>query len=132
MSRLPITRDIRVAPSYDATVFEDVDVNLFDLHVAAHGAGLGVTTGRTFRGCRIQGPAIMLVSAGVRFTDCNFGEPDGVMANLILRPAGDRALGTIPFRDTLFDGCEFFNVGFTGPEPVLNDLLAVGKAAGQA
>lgn len=127
MSRLPITREVRIAKDYSATVFEDLDLNLFDLHIANHGPGLGVTMGRTFRGCRIQGPAIMLVSAGVRFNDCNFGEPDGVMANLVLRPAGDRALGTVPFRDTLFDGCEFFNIGFTGPEDMLNDLLAVGK-----
>jgi len=126
-SRLPINREVRVAQDLTATVFKDLDVNLFDLHIAAHGAALGVLTGRTFRGCRLQGPAIMLVSAGVRFTDCNFGEPDGVMENLVLRPAGARALGTIPFRDTLFDGCEFYNVGFTGPEDILNTLLAVGK-----
>lgn len=127
MSRLPITREVRIATDYTAAVFEDVDISLFDLHVASHGPALGVTMGRTFRGCRIQGPAIMLVSAGVQFNDCNFGEPDGVMANLVLRPAGARALGTIPFRDTVFDGCEFFNVGFTGPENILKDLLAVGK-----
>lgn len=130
MSRLPITREIRVAPDYSAMVFEDVDLNLFELHTANHGATLGMTMGRTFRGCRIQGPAIMLVSTGVHFNDCNFGSPDGVMANLILRPAGTRALGTLPFRNTLFDGCEFYNVGFTGSEALLNDLLNVGKTAG--
>ena len=127
ISRLPINREVRVAQDLSATVFEDLDVNLFDLHIAAHGAAIGVLTGRTFRGCRLQGPAIMLVSAGVQFNDCNFGEPDGVMENLVLRPAGARALGTIPFRDTVFEGCEFYNVGFTGPEEILNALLAVGK-----
>lgn len=132
MSRLPITREVRIVKDYGAALFEDVDVNLFDLHVAHHGSGLGVTTGRTFRGCRIQGPAIMLVSSGVRFNDCNFGDPDGDMRNLVLRPAGSRALGVVPLRDTLFDGCEFFNVGFTGPEVVLNDLLAVGQGARRA
>lgn len=126
MSRLPITRDVRVAPDLTALVLEDVDLTLFDLHVANHGPALGVTQGRTFRGCRIQGPAIMLVSAGVRFNDCNFGAEDG-MQELVLRPVGSRALGTMPFRDTLFDGCEFYNVGFTGPEAVLSALLAVGQ-----
>ncbi|WP_309627255.1 hypothetical protein [Brevundimonas sp.] len=126
MSRLPIMREVRVATDLTSRVIQDVDLNLFDLHVANHGPALGMIDGRTFRGCRIQGPAIMLVSYGVRFDDCSFGDPDGDMRNLILRPVGARALGTVPFRDTLFEGCEFYNVGFTGPEDVLNDLLAVG------
>lgn len=129
MSRLPITRDLNVARDLTATVFEDQDLNLYELHTANHGAMLGVIEGRTFRGCRIQGPAVMLVSSGVRFDDCNFGDPDGDMRNLVLRPTGARALGTVPFRDTLFEGCEFWNVGFTGPEPVLNDLLGVRSVA---
>jgi hypothetical protein len=125
MSRLPITRGLNVAHDLTATVFEDQDLNLYELHTANHGAMLGVIADRTFRGCRIQGPAVMLVSSGVRFNDCNFGDPDGDMRNLVLRPTGARALGTVPFRDTLFDGCEFWNVGFTGTEPVINDLLGV-------
>ncbi len=129
MSRLPITRDLNVAQDLTATVFEDQDLNLYELHTANHGAMLGVIEGRVFRGCRIQGPAVMLVSSGVRFDDCNFGDPDGDMRNLVLRPTGARALGTVPFRDTLFDGCEFWNVGFTGPEPVLKDLLGVRSVA---
>lgn len=131
MTRLPIMREVRVAPDLKAAVFEDVDVNLFDLHVAHHSAGLGIIQGRTFRGCRIQGPAIMLVSVGVKFGDCNFGDPDGDMRNLILRPAGPRALGTIPFRDTVFDGCEFYNVGFTGSADVIDQLLGVTGHVGQ-
>lgn len=127
MSRLPILRDVRVASNLKTATFEDVDLNLFDLHVANHGHQLGVISGRTFRGCRIQGPAIMLVSAGVQFDDCSFGDPDGDMRNLVLRPTGARALGTVPFRDTMFEGCEFYNVGFTGPEDVVNMLLAVGS-----
>ncbi|WP_374598813.1 hypothetical protein [Brevundimonas sp.] len=129
MSRLPITRDIRIASDLRTAVFEDVDLNLFDLHVANHGPGLGVITDRTFRGCRLQGPAIMLVSIGVQFTDCNFGDPDGDMRNLVLRAEGKRALGTIPFRNTLFDGCEFLNVGFTGPSEILDQLLRVPGTA---
>ena len=127
-SRLPITRDVRIAQDLKATVFEDVDLNLFDLHLALNGPNPGLITGRTFRGCRLQGPAIMLVSAGVQFDDCNFGGPDRDMRSLVLRPTGGRALGTIPFRDTLFEGCEFYNVGFTGSDEVVNDLLAVGAS----
>ena len=127
-SRLPITRGVRMPGDMKAMVFEDVDLNLFDLHVGNHGGSLGVIMGRTFRGCRLQGPAIMLVSAGVQFNDCNFGDPDGDMHNLVLRPTGNRALGTIPFRDTVFEGCEFYNVGFTGSAEILDQLLAVDAA----
>lgn len=129
ISRLPITRDVRVAPDLTATVFEDVDLNLFDLHVANNGPGPGMISGRTFRGCRIQGPGVLLVSSGVSFDDCNFGDPDGDMRNLVLRPVGGRALGTVPMRDTAFEGCEFWNVGFTGSEQVIQSLLAVGGGA---
>lgn len=129
ISRLPITRGVQLTSNMKATVFEDVDINLFDLHVGNHGAALGVIMGRTFRGCRLQGPAIMLVSAGVEFTDCNFGDPDGDMRNLVLRPTGNRALGTVPFRDTVFESCEFYNVGFTGPAEILDQLLAIDAKA---
>lgn len=129
MSRLPIRRPTVVAPDLSVSNFEDQDVNLFELHIAAHGAAPGIITGRTFRGCRIQGPAVMLVSSGVHFDDCNFGDPDGKMTNLVLRPTGNRALGTVPVRDCLFEGCEFFNVGFTGSEEVVRQLLAVGEGS---
>lgn len=128
MSRLPITRPVRVASDLTATLFEDVDLNLFTLHVTLHEGNIGLVQGRTFRGCRLLGPAILLLSAGNRFDDCNFGDPDGDMRNLILRPSGPRALGTIPMRDCLFEGCEFHNIGFTGPNEVLDQLLAVGPA----
>ena len=130
ISRLPLTREVRIAEDLTVDLFEDVDLSLFDLHVANHGWNLGVIMDRTFRGCRLRGPAIMLVSAGVEFTDCNFGDPDGDMRNLVLRPSGRRALGTVPFRTTKFESCEFYNVGFTGPEQILAELLAVGSSAG--
>ena len=124
MSYQPITRSVRVAGNLHAERFEDVDVNLFELY-AACAERTGLITGRNFVRCRIQGPAIMLVSAGVTFDGCNFGDRDGDMRNLVLRPAGPRALGTVPMRDCRFEGCEFFNVGFTGSHQVIDMLLAV-------
>jgi len=128
MSRLPINRPVNVTRDLNKTRFENEDINLFELFASVHGAAPGIIVDRTFVGCRIQGPAVMLVSAGVQFNDVNFGSPDGEMRNLVLHPAGARAYGTIPMRNCSFDGCEFYNVGFTGPEDILRQLLAVGRS----
>lgn len=130
MSRRPINRPVNVATDLGAPRFENLDVNLFELY--AHGAdkGVGIITNRTFIGCRIQGPAIVLVSAGVTFDDTNFGDSGGDIRNLILFPAGQKALGTVPLRDCHFEGCEFYNVGFTGNRDFLDELISLdaGKA----
>ena len=63
MNYQPITRSVCVAGNLHAERFEDVDVNLFELY-AACAERTGLITGRNFVRCRIQGPAIMLVSAG--------------------------------------------------------------------
>lgn len=125
MSLRPINRPVNVATDLGAPRFENVDINLFELY--AHGAdkGIGIITNRVFIGCRLQGPAIILVSAGVRFDDCNFGDSGGDIRNLILYPAGDRALGTVPMRDCRFEGCEFYNVGYTGNRDFLDELVAL-------
>ena len=68
MAYVPINRPVRVAADLKASVFEDVDINLFELYVASvGGTAPGLIEGRTFRRCRLQGPAIVLVSAGVTF-----------------------------------------------------------------
>lgn len=130
MSRRPINRPVNVATDLSAPRFENLDINLFELY--AHGAdkGVGIITNRTFIGCRLQGPAIALVSAGVTFDDVNFGDSGGDIRNLVLYPAGERALGTVPLRDCRFEGCEFYNVGFTGNREFLDSLVALdaGKA----
>jgi len=133
MAYVPINRPVRVATDLKASVFEDVDINLYDLYAAVvGGARPGLIEGRTFRRCRLQGPAIVLVSAGVTFDDTNFGDSGGDIRNLLLQPMGSRALGTMPLRDCAFENCEFFNVGFTGPQPVLDMLAGVGPAPGGA
>ena len=71
MNYQPIASPVRVASDLHAGRFEDVDVNLFELY-AACAEQSGLISGRTFTRCRIQGPAIMLVSAGVTFDGCNF------------------------------------------------------------
>ncbi|WP_428060440.1 hypothetical protein [Brevundimonas sp.] len=128
MSRLPITRPMSVARSLTQTDFVDVDINLYDLYAAhqQHGA----IVGRTFTGCRLQGPAIVLIGGGTTFDETNFGDPRGGMKNLLLQPMGDKALGTVPMHDCTFVGCEFYNVGFTGAKDILEQLAAVPTVAG--
>ena len=109
-----------------AKLFENVDISLFDLFRANLAAGDNSLAGRTFRGCRIEGPAVMLVLNGVTFDATDFGYSDGDIRNLVLRPAGPaKVVGTIPVQECAFIGCEFFGVGFTGPEDFLQQLLAL-------
>lgn len=126
MAYIPINRPVRVATDLKATVFEDVDISLFELYAAVVGGSHpGLIEGRTFRRCRLQGPAIVLVSAGVTFDDTNFGDSGGDMRNLLLQPMASRALGTMPMRNCSFENCEFFNVGFTGSQTVLDMMAGV-------
>lgn len=130
MPHLPITRPLNVAQDLNITAFEDVDISLHDLFVAAVSQGHGLIQGRTFTGCRIQGPGIVLVSAGTTFDETNFGDSRGGIANLALRPAGDKAIGAVPVRDCAFVGCEFYGVGFTGTPEFIEQLLALATPAG--
>jgi hypothetical protein len=119
---------MNIADDLSLVAFDNVDINLFDLY-AAH-QGQGAVIGRTFTGCRLQGPAIVLVSGGTSFEDTNFGDPRGEMRNLLLQPMGSKALGTVPMVDCKFIGCEFYNVGFTGSADILELLAAVPSLPG--
>ncbi|HBI20270.1 MULTISPECIES: hypothetical protein [unclassified Brevundimonas] len=128
MARLPINRPVNLAPDLTQTTFENVDLNLHDLY--QHCRETGAIVGRTFIGCRIDGPAIVLIGGGTTFDETNFGDPRGGMTNLLLQPMGDKALGTVPMHDCTFIGCEFYNVGFTGAKDILEQLAAVPTVAG--
>ena len=130
MSRLPINRPVNLARDLTQTTFENVDLNLHDLY--QHCRDKGAVVGRTFTGCRLDGPAIVLVGPGTMFDETNFGDSRGGMKNLLLQPMGDKALGTVPFHDCTFVGCEFYNVGFTGSKEILEQLAAVPTVAGPA
>ncbi len=124
-SILPINRPLTDAPDLNATTFENVDIILYELYSAASAQGVPLVQGRTFRGCRFQGPAIVLVSNGVTFNDTNFGDGRGSIQNLLVRPVGDKAIGTIPMRDCHFIGCEFYGVGFTGTDEFITEVSAL-------
>ena len=125
-SRLPIIRAVAAATDLDATTFENVDIAIHELLAASMKQGVPLIKGRTFRGCRLVGPAIVMAALGTRFEDTNFGDPRGDAKNLCLRPMGDRATGAIVLQDCVFDGCEFKEVGFTGSDSFLDWIGSLG------
>lgn len=127
----PITRPVTPAQDLAVTVFEDVDLSLPELLLFSAARGVPLIQGRTFRRCRLQGPAILLVAEDVTFDGTNFGDPRGDIRNLLLRPEGTRAIGTVPLRTCVFEGCEFHGVGFTGSDAFLNKVRALGGATSE-
>lgn len=125
MSLLPINRPVTPAADLAASTFANVDLSLPELYLAAAHNGVGVIENRTFRGCRVQGPGIMLVSSGTTFEETNFGDARGDMKNMVLHPAGSKVIGAIPVRDCHFIGCEFFGIGFTGAPDILEQIMAI-------
>ncbi|MGH7021056.1 MAG: hypothetical protein ACREEY_14305 [Brevundimonas sp.] len=125
MSLLPINRPVALAEDFGAAVFENLDLSLYDVFSHSARNGTPMIQGRTFRGCRIQGPAIALVSIGVTFDDTNFGDSRGDIRNLVLKPVGDKAIGAVPLRDCTFVGCEFYGVGFTGTDEFIAQVVAL-------
>lgn len=112
-----------------AESFENVDITLTDLFVALLRKGQTVVEGRRFTNCRLQGPAVLLSIEGNTFNSVNFGFTDGDIASLILRQGSPtRVVGAIGMRHCVFDRCEFFGIGFTGPEEFLQTILALDPA----
>ena len=105
--------------------FVDEDMALYDLMIHHMRTNRVIIDGITFNRCRIEGPAVMLVLEGTRFESTNFGEAAGGTANMVLRPAGNKAIGAIPVRNCTFIGCEFSMLGFTGNAQVVNSLLSI-------
>lgn len=116
-----------VAEDLTADHFENVAVSLVDLHRARLRLGQTAIVGVTFRNCRIEGPAVMLVVGGCQFSAVDFGFAGGDIRTLVLRPASPNGVvGAIPVRDCTFEGGQFFAVGYTGGESFLNQILALG------
>ncbi|CAL1690305.1 hypothetical protein MMB232_00427 [Brevundimonas subvibrioides] len=125
-SRLPITRAYKAPTDFDAAVFEDVDLFVHQILAASMAKGIPAIQDRVFRGCRINGPALLLPTRGTSFDDCNFGDPRGDINNLLFQPLGDRATGAVALLNCKFEGCEFSEVGFTGPTTFMESMKAIG------
>lgn len=128
-SRLPITRPVNWAVDFDALLFEDVDVPLHQLIAASLKRGVPMIQGRTFRGCRLVGPAVVMAGTNTTFEDTNFGPSHGDVRNLVLKPLGQFALGAIVLQDCVIDGCEFTECGFTGADWFIDSILSLTPEA---
>lgn len=112
------------------TRYEGVTIWLPQLHRDAMAAGSRTIDGRTFVGCRLLGPAVLLAVGGVRFEACDMGPSGGDVRNMLLRPvAPEKVIGTLSFGDCLFDRCSFLAVGFTGPAAFIDHFQQVIGAA---
>jgi hypothetical protein len=118
----------RWAPPADplATSFDGAGIIVFDLFRATAQAGKGAIENRTFRNCRIEGPAVAAILEGCDFDGVDFGYTAGDIRNMIIRSGTPgKVIGAIPFRNCRFVNCQFFAVGFTGPETFLNQMLTL-------
>lgn len=112
---------------YKATAFENVSIALFDLYRETMRGGSAMVEGRTFRNCRLEGPAVVAVLGNCNFDATDFGYTSGDIRTIVIRSAAPgRMIGALPFKDCTFIGCQFFAVGFTGPEAFLDQILALG------
>ena len=129
-SQLPMTglgRRFNRTNDLGKLAFVNEDMALYVLYSHYLSTGRSIIDGVTFTGCRIERPSVMLILAGTRFDRTNFGESKGDIANLVLRPAANMAIGAIPMMNCTFVECEFYMLGFTGNEQTLNQLLTIGK-----
>ena len=124
-SRLPIVRPIAPAQDLHATVFENVDIALHELMAASLLTGVPYIQGRTFRGCRLVGPGVVMPGGRTTFDDTNFGDARGDNRNLVFKPMGSRATGAIVLQDCLVEGCEFSEVGFTGSDAFIETIIGL-------
>ncbi|MBU1346077.1 MAG: hypothetical protein KKA16_03885 [Alphaproteobacteria bacterium] len=130
-----MTMPYRPPGDLTAETFENVDITLTEMFVALLRKGQTSIDGRRFVNCRFQGPAVLLSIEGNTFDSVNFGFTDGDIASLILRQGSPtRVVGAIGMRHCVFERCEFFGIGFTGPEEFLQTILDLDpdKAGGAA
>ncbi len=125
MPMIGLGRPLNITADLSRRAFVNEDMALYDLLGHHLRTGRSMIDGITFTGCRIEGPAIMLVLPGTTFDAVNFGESKGDIGNLVLRPVRNMAIGAIPVINCSFQNCEFHALGFTGNEQILSEILAI-------
>ncbi len=124
----PLPATVTRADDFLAESHELKAVSMVDLLRARMVNGAAVIRDVKFKHCRIEGPGVLLV-LGCHFEACDFGNPNGDIRNLILRPAsGTAVIGAIPIDNCSFDGCQFVGLGYTGVDAFLDQIIALGSA----
>jgi len=127
-----VTPPVLTGEGLKAPIIENVAFSLHDLFRESIKDAQPVIQGRTFRNCRIEGPALLLALGGVDFDGCDLGFAGGDVRNLLFRPVGQRAIGAIPVRECLFQRCLFFSVGYTGAPEFIDQVIAALGQPGAA
>lgn len=110
------------------TSFEKEAVWLPSLAVQHWNAGQMAIDGKTFTDCVIEGPAVMAVMHGTGFESCAMGTTTDIRT-LLYRPLSETKMaGLVGMSNCRFVRCRFVQVGFTGSEAVLQDLLGGVKS----
>lgn len=107
------------------TTFEKEAVWLPSLAVQHWNAGQMAIDGKTFTDCVIEGPAVMAVMNGTVFDSCAMGTTSD-MRTLLYRPLSqDKMAGLVGVSNCRFVRCRFVQVGFTGSDALLEELLGI-------
>ncbi len=110
------------------TSFEKEAVWLPSLAVQHWNAGQMAIDGKTFTDCVIEGPAVVAVMNGTTFDNCAMGTTSDVR-NLLYRPLSTTKLaGVVGMSNCRFVRCRFAQVGFTGSDDLLEQLLGGVKS----
>lgn len=123
-------------PPFDpkAREFNRIHVSLYDLYRASRDRGGGVVLSeRVFKDCLIEGPAVALVLPGTSFSHCHF-ESGGDIRTILFSPvSAEKAIGSIPLQNCVFEGCRFVAVGFTGHKNFIDLMIKeMGAPEGRA
>lgn len=110
------------------TSFDNEAIWLPSLAVQHWNAGQTVIDGKTFTDCLIEGPAVMAVMNGTVFESCAMGTTSD-MRTLLYRPLSQTKMaGLVGMANCRFVRCRFVQVGYTGTDALLDQLLAGVKA----
>ena len=124
-----------ITPRFDPTAreFNRIQVEIHDLYRANLETGGVVLKDRVFTDCLIEGPAVMLVLPGTRFSHCQFDSDNDIRHILFTPVSPAKAIGALPLQNCVFERCRFVAVGFTGHQNFIDLMIKeMGMPGAQA
>ncbi len=117
----------KVCEDYSVDHFDGVVLSLFELfRTNLMATRQPLIQGKTFTNCVIEGPAVLLALSGVNFDSCNLGMASEDSRSLLLMPmAKNKVVGAIGMKNCSFTNCQFFAIGYTGPDAFIDRMLQV-------